>query len=57
MLIVQTDASDTGLAGVILQFDSDGFEHPITYASKKLTKTESNYSMYKVLKTNTLVPM
>lgn len=44
MLIVQTDASDTGLAGVILQSDSDGFEHPITYASKKLTKTESNYS-------------
>ncbi len=41
--IVQTDASGTGLAGVLLQ-DSDGYEHPISYASKKLSKTERNYS-------------
>lgn len=44
ILIVQTDASDTGLAGVLLQADDHGLEHAITYASKKLTKTERNYS-------------
>lgn len=44
IFIVQTDASDTGLAGILLQADDNGLEHPITYASKKLTKTERNYS-------------
>ena len=42
--IIQTDASGTGLAGVLLQGDAMGAEHPICYASKKLSKTERNYS-------------
>ena len=42
--VVQTDASQTCLAGVLLQADQDGFEHPICYSSKKLSKTERNYS-------------
>ena len=42
--IIQTDASGTGLAGVLLQSDAVGGEHPVCYASKKLSKTERNYS-------------
>ena len=42
--VIQTDASQTGLAAVLLQADDDGVEHPISYASKKLSKTERNYS-------------
>ena len=43
-LIVQTDASMTGLSGVLLQADQNGMEHPVCYASKLLSKTERNYS-------------
>ena len=42
--IVQTDANNTGLAGVLLEADRNGQEHPICYASKMLNKTERNYS-------------
>ncbi len=42
--IIQTDASATGLGGVLSQIGDDGKEHPIMYTSKTLTQTQRNYS-------------
>lgn len=41
---IQSDASDVGVGAVIFQ-NYDGFEHPIAYASRKLTKMETKYSV------------
>ena len=42
--IIQCDASDTGLAGVLLQY-INGEEVVIAFASRSLSRTERNYSI------------
>ena len=44
LFILQTDASAYGLGYVLSQLDSQGEEHPIAFASKKLLTSERNYS-------------
>lgn len=39
---LQTDASDIGIGGVLLQLTADGYK-PVGYASRLLTKTEKKY--------------
>ena len=39
-----TDASIIRLGAILLQKDSEGFYHAITYLSRGLTKAEKNYS-------------
>lgn len=44
--VVQTDASDLGCAGILLQCNDDGDLMPIAYYSKKFTDAERKYSIY-----------
>lgn len=39
-----TEACDSGIGAVLLQEYQDGIEHPVAYYSKKLTKSQRNYS-------------
>jgi hypothetical protein len=41
---VRTDASSTGIAGVLMQPDDQGLMHPVLYASRKLLDRETRYS-------------
>ena len=41
---LETDASKVAIAACLLQKDSDGLEHPIGYASRKLNKHEAKYA-------------
>ena len=38
------DASDIAVGAVLLQEDSDGVDHPVCYFSRKLDKSQRNYS-------------
>lgn len=42
--IVQTDASGVAVGGVLSQLDDSGYERPVAYASRSITKAESNYT-------------
>ena len=44
LFVVQTDASDRGVGGVLSQLGSDGVEHPVVYFSRKLLPLEEKYS-------------
>ena len=41
---LNVDASDVGVGAALLQKDDQGFEHPISYFSKKLNKHQQKYS-------------
>ena len=41
--ILDTDASNTGISGVLSQLDDEGRERAIAYASRLLTKSERQY--------------
>ena len=41
--ILDTDASDFGIGGVLSQKGNDGEEHVVSYASRSLSKTERRY--------------
>jgi len=43
--ILQTDASDRGIGAVLSQKDTEGIEHPVAYASRKLFQRERKYSV------------
>ena len=43
--VLQTDASDRGLGAVLSQVDTQGEEHPVAYASRKLFPRERKYSV------------
>ena len=42
--ILQTDASDNGIGGVLSQCDDNDEEHPVAYFSRKLLLREQRYS-------------
>ena len=42
--ILQTDASDTGAGGVLLQESPDGMLHPVSYTSSKFKTPQKSYS-------------
>ena len=43
---ITSDASKTGIGGVLTQFDDNGKERPISYFSRKLIAHERNWSAY-----------
>jgi len=45
-LIVETDASEYVLAGILSQYDDEGVLHPVAFYSKKHSPTECNYEIY-----------
>ena len=44
VFILATDASDIGVGAVLMQCDSLGIEHPVSYFSKKLSSAQRKYS-------------
>jgi len=45
-IVVETDASDYVLAGVLSQYDDEGTLHPVAFYSKKHSPVECNYEIY-----------
>ena len=43
LFLLYTDASDTGLAGVLLQEQDDGSHRVVRYLSRSLSRAEKNY--------------
>ena len=42
--ILQTDASEVGVGAVLSQTDTEGYEHPVAYFSRKLLPREQKYA-------------
>ena len=42
--ILQTDASEVGVGAVLSQTDTEGYDHPVAYFSRKLLSREQKYS-------------
>jgi hypothetical protein len=45
-IFIRCDSSQFGAGAVIFQFDEQGREHPIAYASRKYTLAERNYNTF-----------
>ena len=45
-LQIETDASKYATRAVLIQLDSNGDQHPISFISKTLSPTERNYEIY-----------
>ncbi|EIE91154.1 hypothetical protein RO3G_15865 [Rhizopus delemar RA 99-880] len=45
-IIVETDASDSAVAGILSQYGTDNLLHPVAFYSRKLTISEANYDIY-----------
>jgi hypothetical protein len=45
-ILICCDSSQFGAGAVLFQFDADGHEHPIAYASRKYTIAERNYNTF-----------
>jgi hypothetical protein len=45
-VVIETDASDSLLAGVLSQREDEGVLHPVAYYSKKHSPAECNYDIY-----------
>lgn len=45
-IVLETDASDVALAGILSQYDEEGVLHPIAFHSRKLSPAELNYEIY-----------
>ena len=43
--VLETDASAMDLEAVLLQYQTDGLPHPVAYASRALSPSESNYGI------------
>ena len=46
--IIETDASASGIGGVLLQVDNNGHERPVAFESHKLTDAQRKYSAYEL---------
>lgn len=44
--VVETDASDFALGGVLSQYDKNQHLHPVAFFSRQLTSAERNYEIY-----------
>lgn len=44
--VVETDASNTAMGGILSQQGEDGHLHPCTYRSLKMFLAEQNYDIY-----------
>ncbi|KAL5481633.1 hypothetical protein EMCRGX_G021832 [Ephydatia muelleri] len=45
LFVLETDASGSGVGAVLSQSQDDGTFHPVAYASRSLTRPESNYGI------------
>ena len=43
--LLESDASKEGLGAVLLQKETDGHYHPVTYGSRALMPHEKNYQL------------
>ena len=42
--ILQTDASEVGIGAILSQTDTEGYDHPLAYFSRKLLPREQKFA-------------